>query len=151
MILDPQMPAAFIAKREARTVPKGWRHPKDERGKFRPLLPAERWPATPAAVRVWMVEYESAEPPSRDAYMPDTADLPAERAEIIAYETTTEGTPISPPFPNTPEGRRELVANCAKHAKTWGHHTAEAEAWAAMLFGEGAAVTLDGVVLAADS
>ena len=52
-------------------------------------------------------------------------------AAVVAYETTSEGTPISPPFPNTPEGRLELVRYCASHANTHGAATAEVEAWGA--------------------
>jgi hypothetical protein len=66
--------------------------------------------------------------------------------EIAAYETTTEGTPISPAFPDTPEGRLALVNYCAEHATTWGDHRADAETWAAILFGDGAMVGTDGSV-----
>lgn len=40
---------------------------------------------------------------------------PPGETEIVAYETTSEGTPISPAFPNTPEGRLDLVRYCAEH------------------------------------
>ncbi len=73
---------------------------------------------------------------------------PGATPEIAAYETTTEGTPISPAFPNTPEGRRDLVAYCAEHAFVFGHQRAGGEAWAAILFGEGATVDSDGTVRA---
>jgi hypothetical protein len=71
---------------------------------------------------------------------------PGEGAEIMAYETTTEGTPISPAFPDTPDGRLALVNHCAEHATTFGRHRAGAEAWAAILFGNGATVRMDGTV-----
>ena len=67
--------------------------------------------------------------------------------EIAAYETTSEGTPISPAFPNTPEGRLALVNHCAERETTFGDHGADAEAWAAILFGC-ATVDLDGAVRA---
>jgi len=114
----------FIANREARVLPAQWRHPRGAEGRNVPLLREQ---------------------------MPDVAGLPPHRTRIAAYETTTEGTPISPPFPNTPEGRLALVEYCAQHRTTWGNHIAGAEAWAALLFGEGAAVTLDGAVIASDS
>ena len=113
----------FIANREVRVVPAGWRHPKDASGRFVPLLPEQ---------------------------MPELAGLPPHRTRITAYETTTEGTPISPPFTNTPEGRLRLTQHCADHYTTWGSHAADAEAWAVVLFGRSAAVTADGVVVAND-
>ncbi len=82
--------------------------------------------------------------------MPDVASLAREETEIVAYEAVSEGTPISPPFPNTPEGRLGLVAYCSQHCTTFANHTADAEAWAALLFGQNAAVTADGMVVAHD-
>jgi hypothetical protein len=67
--------------------------------------------------------------------------------EIAAYETTSEGTPISPAFPNTDAGRLALINYCAGHCFTFGRHRADAEAWAAVLFGD-AAVAADGRVVA---
>ena len=77
------------------------------------------------------------------------ADMPACTGEskIAAYETTTEGTPISPAFPNTPAGKLALVRHCAEQERTFGDRRADAEAWAAILFG-GATVDLGGTVRA---
>lgn len=108
--------------RELRTIPKGWLHPEDARNP-RPLLPEQ---------------------------MPNVTGLAPEETEIVAYEAGSEGTPISPAFPNTPEGRLRLVAYCARHCTTWGDHKGGVEAWAAILFGEHTAVTKDGVVIAED-
>jgi hypothetical protein len=83
--------------------------------------------------------------------MPDMRGLAEHEIEIAAYETGTYGTPISPTFPNTPQGRLQLLAYCAEHCTTWGYETAGVEAWAAILFGQGAAVTVDGVVVANDN
>ena len=85
----------FVPGREIRVIPRGWQHPRREGGRYQPLLPAdyafdddqERWPQ-----------------------MPDASRLPEGETEIAAYEAVSEGTPISPAFPNTPEGRRALVA-----------------------------------------
>ena len=71
---------------------------------------------------------------------------PGDETAIAAYETTSEGTPISPSFPDTPEGRLDLVRHCAEHCTTFADYQADAEAWAIILFGEGAVVTEDGVV-----
>lgn len=113
---------ALIANREVRVVPSGWRHPK-RASRYVPLL---------------------------DNGMPAVAGLAPEQTRILAYETTTEGTPISPAFPNTPVGRLRLLRYCAENAMAWGRFTADAEAWAAILFGENAAVTTNGVVIAED-
>jgi hypothetical protein len=105
----------FRAGREVRRVPEGWQHPRDERGKYVPLL-AEQMPRLEGGYA------------------------------IVAYQTTSEGTPISPAFPDTPEGRFALVRHCAEHATTFGQHRTGVEAWAAILFGAGATVRPDGTV-----
>jgi hypothetical protein len=122
-----------VGGREVRGFPKGWQHPKRD-GRYVPLLPygyagdeSEGPAATP------------------ETTMPPTP-LRGEN-EIAAYETVTEGTPISPAFPDTDEGRLALVRYCAEHCTTFADHRADAEAWAAILFGE-AAVGLDGSVVA---
>jgi hypothetical protein len=122
-----------VGGREVRAFPKGWQHPQRDGG-YVPLLPygyagdeSEGPVATP------------------ETTMPPTP-LRGE-TEIAAYETVTEGTPISPAFPDTPEGRLALVRYCAEHCTTFADHRADAEAWAAILFGD-AAVGLDGRVVA---
>ncbi len=85
----------------------------------------------------------------RGRYVPlFPAQMPAVggAAEIMAYETTSEGTPISPAFPATPAGRLQLVRYCAEHATTFGKHRSGEEAWAAIPFGEHATVGPDGTV-----
>jgi hypothetical protein len=117
----------FAGSREVRRVPSGWLHPVDDRGRFIPLL--------------------SHDYVSNDGEPART--MPAPGSAIMAYETVSEGTPTSPAFPDTPEGRRDLVVWCAEHATTFGDHRADAEAWATILFGD-AAVGLDGEVIAHD-
>ncbi len=112
---ETQYEPRMIANREVRHVPANWEHPRDERGRFVPLLPEQ---------------------------MPQ----PGNGGVIMAYETTSEGTPISPAFPDTPEGRLALVRHCAEHATTFGKHTAGLEAWAAILFGDAVTIGLDGTV-----
>ena len=151
MLTDARPEFLFVGGREVRVVPKGWTHPKDENGRFRPLFPADRYPETVEARRDWIKEYGT-RLPSRKNYMPDVggrrATDPAfeiHRTDIMAYETTSEGTPISPAFPNTQEGRRALVEYCAEHATTFGDSTTGVESWAAILFGD-AVVALDGMI-----
>ncbi len=69
-------------------------------------------------------------------------------SEIVVYETASEGTPLTPAFPDTPEGRLQLIRYCVEHTTTFGRHRSGAEAWAAILFGEGASVAPDGAVQA---
>ena len=139
----------FVSNNEIRGIPKGWKHPQDERGRHRPLLPADQWPSTAEAQRQWMMEYETDQPPNPEQFMPSVRALPAEATEIVAYETTSEGTPISPAFRNTPEGRLELVNYCAEHCTTFAQNMAGPEAWAAILFGSSTAVVSeDGTVYA---
>jgi hypothetical protein len=144
------MTTVFIANREVRTIPKGWKHPKDASGRHRPLLPRDHESRSEEGRRDLI---ESGFPvPGEDAYMPALwTEQPAgsfrapDAVEIAAYETTTEGTPISPAFPDTPEGRLALANWCAENAFTFGRHKADAEAWAAILFGEAyAAVDSEG-------
>jgi hypothetical protein len=119
-----------------RWIPKGWQHPRDAKGRYLPLLPNG---------------YSDAK-----GFLPDKrimGEMPATTGpvrlkglEIMAYETTTEGTPVSPAFPDTPEGRLALVRYCAGHATTFGDNRADEETWAGILFGDGALVTADGKV-----
>ena len=120
----------FVGGRELREIPQGWEHPRDENGRYIPLLPAGY--------------VGDEEPVPADKIMPD-AQWRILR-EIVAYETVSEGTPISPAFPDTPEGRLDLLRYCAEHCTTFGDHQADAEAWAAILFGD-TAVALDGTVV----
>jgi len=121
----------FIPNREVRTIPRGWQHPKTASGRYQPLLPAD-------------YVFDDSE---RSPVMPDASGLPAHDTEIAAYESVSEGTPISPAFPNTPEGRRDLVRYCAEHGTAFGNERAGAEAWAAILFGD-ATIGSDGTVRA---
>jgi hypothetical protein len=116
--------------REVRVIPRGWQHPKDGRGRHEPLLPAG-------------YTFEDGEVfPT----MPELSGLAPEQTEIAAYECVSEGTPISPAFPNSDAGRLALVRYCAAHCTTFADHRADAEAWAAVLFGN-AAVAIDGRVV----
>jgi hypothetical protein len=115
---------SFIPNREVRWIPKGWQHPKDAKGRYVPLLPNGYCDAN------GFTDEEKAN--ARE--MPSTTGAArAQGLEIAAYETTTEGTPISPAFPDTPEGRLALVNWCAENETTFGDHKADAEAWAGIL------------------
>ena len=122
---------SFIPNREVREIPRGWQHPRGAHGRFIPLLPFG-----------YQIDDDECAPADR-MMPPPLGDI-----DIAAYETTTEGTPISPAFPDTPQGRLALVAYCAEHGTTFGSHRADGEAWAAILFGCATVVDRDGTVRA---
>ncbi len=126
---------AFIGMYEAREIPAGWQHPKDAHDEFIPLLP-----------------YGYGGDDSEIVLTPEDTMPPTPwqgATEIVAYEACTEGTPISPAFPNTPAGKLGLCDWCAANEKLLGKRLVDGEAWAAILFGE-AAITGDGGVIAQD-
>lgn len=139
MLTDNQAEVMIVGARELRVIARGWQHPEDERGRHIPLLPSISYPRTPEAKRAYRLEFGHAA--RRAEYMPDATG----RTEVAVYETTTEGTPISPAFPNTPQGRMQLIAWCADNATTYGSNRTGVEGWAALLFGD-AAVALDGTI-----
>src|SRR6185503_13867538 len=110
--------------REIRMVPANWKHPRDRDGSYEPLNDGfnkdldewnegnDRW--RQGLVSKWTPNGYEWEPrgdqypgcksyadyaggqPKSDEYMPD---WPAEeRTHLMMYETTSEGTPISPAF-----------------------------------------------------
>src|SRR5690606_35849102 len=93
----------FVANREVRWIPKGWQHPKDGHGRCIPLLDRRYWDE--------LARELGADSPLISRPMPEVR--PGDEVEIAAYEITTEGTPVSPAFPDTPLGRLALVNYCA--------------------------------------
>lgn len=124
--------------REIRRVPADWEHPRDERtGDYKAILdeafdPAfSRWcknyqlwkqgkhPDQPRDCEFW--EWEG-DPPSPEYYHPDWDDA----THYQMYETTSEGTPISPVFA-TPE---EVARYCAdNNVSAFADITATYEEW----------------------
>lgn len=94
--------------REVRMVPENWQHPKDDKGHFIPLL--ARFPYDPEEIAEglrdgWLTD----EPPHYGCdVMPNWPD--AERTHYQMYESTSEGTPISPVMP-TPEALAGWLAD----------------------------------------
>lgn len=121
---SPARKYLFFANREVRRVPLDWKHPTDGDGHYVPL--SERDPSS------------SEDDPESE--MPDFTGVPPERMGLCAYETTTEGTPISPVFPDTLKGRFALAAHCGEHATVFADQRADVHTWSAILFGEAAAV-----------
>jgi hypothetical protein len=139
--------------REVRRVRGDWRHPRDERGRHVPLFgrsyraereeydeEAARWAAgfirgyprlgerdwEPRAGRQLAMTFEEwhGEPPRPEEHMPDWPE--EERTHFQMYETTTEGTPISPVMA-TPELLARWLAD--HHASASGSQPATYEQW----------------------
>lgn len=103
--------------REIRRVPPNWQHPRDDRGRYRPLYNG----TFDAAARQWLDEAKAwddgthetiaedpsyrekypyfweygGNPPEADCYRPDFGDT---ATAYQMYETVSEGTPVSPVF-----------------------------------------------------
>lgn len=122
--------------REIRRVPLGYEHPRDARGRHVPLFDGSDLYGHPLSAwqRVWDEECSAwgrGEHPAQrrspdktrglafddwDGKRPDAADhtpeLPlAERAGWCYYESTTEGTPLSPVFATAEELARWFIAS----------------------------------------
>lgn len=110
--------------REVRRVPKDWEHPRDEDGNYIPMY--DRFPynasETEEGLRDGWLENE---PPNYNIeVMPQWPE--SDRTHLQMYETTTEGTPISPVMEMPEELARWL-------ADTWANagagSTASYEGW----------------------
>lgn len=142
--------------RAARRVPPTWEHPKDERGKYIPLLEgsfaeeltewceqALRWlqgekalPHYDESTRKCRLVYEPigdyagslydwiGEPPRDEGWMPSWPEH--ERTHWQMYETTSEGTPLSPVM-DSPEALARWLADSG--ASAFGKETASYEQW----------------------
>jgi len=110
--------------REVRKVPPNWEHPKDGTGSYRPLLE----PSYEEAAQEWTQGFNAwqagthpdlkyveepahywewaGSPPEKEDHIPYTED---EATWFQLYETVSEGTPVSPPFPTLEEIARYLV------------------------------------------
>ena len=144
--------------REVRRVPSNWQHPKNNNGRYRPILDGYK-----SALNDWKVGYAKWErdelgdfdkklkasgreywdyagnPPSRDEYMPDWPE--SERTHWQMYETTSEGTPISSPM-SSPDELAQWLADTG--ASAFGGMTATKEQWLSMI---GVGSSLCGMVM----
>jgi hypothetical protein len=139
--------------REVRRVPKDWKHPKCDNGNFIALFDggnftqkqqewdegAAKWanglrddgnggwkPLKDYEKDMTFEEWYGSRPNAED-YMPEWTD--AERTHLMMYETTSEGTPISPVF-ETPEELAQWLAD--NNASVFGDMTATYEQWLGM-------------------
>lgn len=115
----------LMPSREVRIIPRGWQHPL-ENGRAIGLCP-----------RSYLDEPDEDAPLTESDCMPDVDGLLPEQTQIAAYETVSEGTPISPAFDNTPEGKLALLSWVAANCDVPGFRDrkTDIEAWAAILFG----------------
>ena len=129
--------------REVRMVPKDWEHPKRESGDFIALHDSDfiactddwnkecaRWNAgeypdyvSEDSKKMSYEEWAGGKPEEED-YMPTFPEGTA--THCMMYETTTEGTPISPAFESPEQLARWLYEN---EASSFGSRTASYESW----------------------
>jgi non-ribosomal peptide synthetase component F len=129
--------------REVRMVPANWVHPKQSNGRFQPMHDqnyTERLAEWEAEKAKWdsgdfpewgsednrKLTYEEwdGEAPKPENYMPSFK--PEEKTHYMMYETTTEGTPISPAFATKEELAHWLTDT---GASAFGATTATYEQW----------------------
>ncbi len=114
--------------REVRRVSKDWEHPTGENGEYMPLFSPEEW----MSKGKYYQEYpESFEGERKEINLFDPKDyMPLTKIEdrplLMMYETTTEGTPISPAFKTPEELARWLADN---GASSFGSMTSSYEDW----------------------
>ncbi len=142
----PQAPnkiAVFLPHREVRWVPLGWQHPRDAQGRHIALDDHRRFTEETIA------EYLEHDPTLtreelKTRYMPDFSAVPREQMGIAAYEITTEGTPVSPVYPDTPRGRYALLSYCARHVSVFGDsYNHSIDGWCELLFGREQTAVVD--------
>lgn len=114
--------------REVRRVPANWVHPK-EHGRFKPLMDHYQTAHDDFMDEVAKnglqvaIDYYGCAPDIND-YMPDWPE--EERTHLMMYESTSEGTPLSPAFATPEELARWLVDN---NASAFANMTATYEQW----------------------
>jgi hypothetical protein len=134
--------------REVRRVPENWIHPRDERGNLIPLDTGYKKSAegflklaVNEGLQAAIDDYGQA--PDKNKYMPEWPE--EECTHYQMYETTSEGTPISPVMP-TPESLAKWLADTG--ASAFGPMTSSYEEWLTVCNGTDAvsAVIIDGVL-----
>lgn len=138
--------------RELRKVPENWEHPKNERGNHQPLFNEYYGDALSEWIKSneeWQngthedlkdrpelkEEYPqyamwSGNPPDVEYYHKVKYDE-SELTHIQLYETTSEGTPLSPVFPK--DEFEKLCEWASENATTFGSFKASKEEWMNML------------------
>ena len=119
--------------REVRRVPADWKHPKNEDkslgGDYKPLQEnyaddARKFLAIANSKSLQDAVEWFGQAPDKNDYMPDWPE--SERTHYMMYETTSEGTPISPAFASPEELARWLADT---GASAFAGQTASYEGW----------------------
>ena len=122
--------------REVRRVPMDYQHPREfnayrNRIEFLSLFPGEDFVRHMADYKANPAYWDGRKPRFED-YMPDFTGR--DDLGYCMYETTSEGSPISPVM-DTPEGLARWLAD--NEASTFGDMTATYEQWLTMIVGPG--------------
>lgn len=133
--------------REVRRVPRDWQHPRDELGEFIPLFDgdqktaAEQWLWELIAWERgddhrgkygcrWFWEWDGGPPLGPDERGGHMFKEPRDDlTHLMLYESTTEGTPLSPPF----ETLEEIADWAETNATTFAAIKATRDEWLSML------------------
>ncbi len=131
--------------RELRRVPKDWEHPKDSLGRYIPMRDGDHvtackewlarciaWQNEPPERRKIAEYYWQHERPPEDYGERGCPMFKSPRDDLthyMLYESTSEGTPLSPAF----ETIEEVAAWAAENASTFGNFRATKEEWFEML------------------
>lgn len=107
--------------REVRKVHKDWIHPKYNSGRYIPLMDNFN-----SDKRYYEEHPEEDYKPQSKYYMPEWKE--EEKTHFMMYETTSEGTPISPAFTNIEALAHWLADN---RASSFANETATYEQWLA--------------------
>jgi len=127
------MTILMMASRETRRVPRGWVHPRRERGYFLALYQhtTEEAQRTYYAENGWDWEEEHEDGFNAEDYMP----APTDDYQIMAFETVSEGTPLTgTAFDDSPDGRLALLRELVDGGHSIAGSTPDIESWAMILF-----------------
>ncbi|MDB5161457.1 MAG: hypothetical protein JWO96_837 [Candidatus Saccharibacteria bacterium] len=119
-----------------RRVPLNWKHPKDSNGYHIPLYDSRE--AGGYTISELEEEIEAAHITSdyfAERYMPAFGDVPEEEMGICLYDTVVEGVPLTPVYPDTPQGCKDLASYASEYVATVSDHTG-AQYWEERLFGD---------------
>lgn len=117
--------------REVRAIPLNWAHPRDTDGQPLPLHSRSR-AYTESELAELLAEGRTRQE-IETWFMPDFSAVPEAEMGVAVYETTTEGTPLTPVFPNTREGLFNLLQYCTQHCATFADIRADIDTWARIL------------------
>jgi len=101
------------SNRVVRRVPLLWQHPIGDNGQYIPLSDSALFSEEDLYTEGKDMELCV----TGEQFMPDFTEVPDNEMGICAYEEVSEGTPISPVFPDTPEGRIALGKYCAQNTR----------------------------------